>query len=140
MKSIVLIALLTLTCQLSFSQVHWLINADSIPDCEFIKSGKFLNKESNEVATPGYYIVFEDGYATEYLNDGQYYLKSKIEFLTDCSYESTVVEVTMPNSTIEVGTVIYTEIIETALIDNLVQLKSDHDGEVYYFVFEKVDG
>jgi len=36
----------TITYFINFGQVHWLINSDSIPKCELIKSGKFVNKET----------------------------------------------------------------------------------------------
>lgn len=142
-KNKILVAILTLLlifiCHFSFSQVHWLVNTDSVTSCEFIKSGKFVNKESNEVTTSGYYIVFEDGFATEYVQDGKYYLKSKIEFLSDCKYKSTVIEVTMPNYPLGVGTIIHTEIIETALSDNLIEIKSTFEGKDHYFVLQKVE-
>ncbi len=48
MRRFILFVILIVTCQIANGQVHWFINADSIPDCDFIKSGKFVNKETNE--------------------------------------------------------------------------------------------
>ena len=123
----------------SYGQVHWLVNADSIPDCNLIKSGKFINKESNEKATEGYSIVFENGIATEYINNGAYYLKSRVEFISECKYKSTVIEVTIPNYNLGPGTIIQTEIINTATADNLVEIKSTINDKSSYFALQKIE-
>ncbi len=139
MKLIVIITVLTLMQTITYGQVHWLINADSIPNCELIKNGKFVNKETDQVATDGYYIVFSEGYATEYVNHGEYYLKSKIEFLSDCKYKSTVQEVTIPNYSLGPGTIIYTEVINTSTADNPVQVRSTLNNSSSTFVLEKIE-
>jgi hypothetical protein len=138
MKKLISLLLITLTYLTNFGQVHWLINSDSVPKCELIKSGKFVNKETNDKTTDGYYIIIKDGYATEYINDGQYYLKSKIEFKTACKYTSTVIEVTIPDYNIEPGTIISTEIISTSSIDNLIEIKSEINNDSYSFVLQKI--
>ena len=50
--------------------VHYLINEDSIANCSMIKSGKFLNEETNTRTTPGYSIEIRDNEVMELVNDG----------------------------------------------------------------------
>ena len=138
-RQFILSTILMITCQVAFGQVHWLINADSIPDCNFIKSGKFVNKETDEKVTPGYSIVINDGQITEYVNNSEHYVKSKIEFISDCEYQSTVIEVTIPNYNLGPGTIIRTEIIATALVDNLIEIKSTINETSNYFVLQKIE-
>ena len=64
----------------SKSQVHWLINQDSIPNCKMIQSGKFINQVTGSENLDGYYAVFENGFETEFVENGKYYIKSKIGF------------------------------------------------------------
>lgn len=139
MKQILLLTLFVLFSKVTFGQVHWLINADSIPNCSFIKDGKFINKETDEKATDGYYIVFKDGYATEYINNGEFYVKSKIEFLSECKYRSTIIEVTIPKYNLGSGTIIHTEIIKTAIVDKLVEIKSTFNGNNRHFILQRVE-
>ena len=139
MRQVLLLISFFLLCQVTFGQVHWLINADSIPNCDFIKKGKFVNKETNETVTAGYSIVFKDGYATEFINDGEFYVKSKIEFLSDCKYQSTIIEVTIPHFSLGPGAIIQTEIIYTAMVDKLVEIKSTFNGNSSYLVLQRVE-
>ena len=139
MRSIITLIVFICSYQIGLSQVHWLINPDTRTNCDIIKTGKFINKVSNESSTPGYYIVFEDGYATEFIDDGKFYLKSKIDFISDCEYKSTVVEVTIPNYNLKPGTVIHTEVIETIIADNLIKIRSTLEGNSYFFVLQKIE-
>ena len=137
-----LIAILMLICvNDASSQIHWLINQDSIPNCEIIKSGKFINKQTNCDATPDYYIIYSDGYVTDYVSGGQYYIKSKITYESSCKWESEIVEITIPDYNLKPGHKIITEVIETATIDNLVKIKVQNKGEAeeHIFVLEKVE-
>jgi hypothetical protein len=138
MKKIILMLTIIISSQFVFGQVHWLVNADSIPECSFIKEGKFINKETPDKATEGYYIIIKDGYSTEYINNGEYYVKSKMNFTGDCAYTSTVEEVTIPNYSVRPGTQIQTEIVETALTDNLIEIKATMNGKSSFLVLEKV--
>ena len=52
MKQLSILILLLIFVSKANSQVHWLINMDSIPKCEIIKSGKFINKQTDCEATP----------------------------------------------------------------------------------------
>lgn len=67
-------------------------NADAQPNCTMIQNTSFLNREANGNNTPGYRIEYGGGYVTEYLENGKYYVKTKIEFVSACEYTSRVVE------------------------------------------------
>lgn len=121
------------------SQIHWLINQDTTIHCEIIQTGKFINKITDSESTLGYYVIIKDGYATEYVENGKYFVKSKIKFENPCKYESTIVENTIPNYNVKIGDKIYTEIIETALADKLIKIKSKMSGDWQTFVWEKIE-
>ncbi|PCI95738.1 MAG: hypothetical protein COB15_11865 [Flavobacteriales bacterium] len=141
MKKLFFIAILFYCSFSASAQIHWLVNSDSIPNCELIKSGKFVNKETDCKVTPDYYIVYSNGFVTDFVNDGKYYVKSKLTFKSECKWESEIVEVTIPESSIKVGSIIITEVIETATIDNLVKIdarnKGDKEGTI--LVLQKIE-
>jgi hypothetical protein len=141
MKQLSILILLLIFVSKANSQVHWLINMDSIPKCEIIKSGKFINKQTDCEATPDYYIIFSDGYVTDYVNGGKYYVKSKITYESSCKWTSEIVEVTIPDYYLEPGHQIITEVIETAKVDNLVKIKvrNKGDNKDSIFVLEKIE-
>ena len=120
------------------SQVHWLINKDSITDCSSIKAGKFVNEEMDGKITAGYSIEIRGNEVIERLNDGEYYLKSKINFTSECSYELTVLETTIPGNENLIGTKIITEILESAKVDNLIKIRSK-GNEWQEFVLRKIE-
>ena len=119
-------------------QTHWLINADEVPNCMFIREGKFVNKELDDKITEGYYMIFRDNYLTEYINNGEYFIKSKLTFISDCEYVTEVIEVSIPNYDIDIGAKVNTRIVKTALIDNLIEVQSEFEGKKSNYVFEKI--
>ena len=138
MKSILIILQFFLYANL-YSQdivIHWLANQDSITDCSMIKSGKFLNEESCDKITPGYSIEIRGNMVTELVNDGEFYMKSKIDFTSDCAYELTILESTIPGDNI-IGSKVYVEVIGTSKIDNLIMIKTLY-AEEQTFVLKKV--
>lgn len=139
MKSIPIILLLLLSANI-YSQdvvIHWLVNQDSIADCSMIKSGKFLNEETCDKITPGYSIEIRGNTVMELVNDGEFYMKSKISFTSDCGYELTVLESTIPDDN-SVGSKVYIEVVGTSKIDNLILIKTLYADE-QTFVLKKVE-
>lgn len=120
------------------AQIHWLINEDSIPNCKLLQGSKFVNKETDERATPGYSIQFTDKEVVEKMEDGKFFVKSKIKYTSPCNYTLTVSETNSKSHQALIGTNVYTEILETATHDNLVKIRSRSDGEWQTFVFEKI--
>ncbi len=103
-----------------------------------MKSGKFLNEETDCKTTPGYSIEIIGNEMIEKVENGKYYLKSKINFTSDCAYELTVLETTIPGYEDQIGTKIFTEILETAKTDNLIKIRSKGE-EWQIFVLKKVE-
>lgn len=138
MKSLFPFLLLLLSSNL-YSQdvvIHWLVNQDSVADCSMIKSGKFLNEETCDKVTPGYSIEIRGNSVMELINDGEFYIKSKIDFTSDCNYELTVLESTIPDDD-SVGTKVYVKVEGTSKIDNLVMIKTRY-AEEQTFVLKKI--
>lgn len=137
-KVIVLIILLSSLSTFSQNvEIHYLINKDSIPNCSMIRSGKFLNEETNTRTTPGYSIEIRNGEVMELVNDGEFYMKSKIEFTSDCEYTLTVIESTMPNDN-SLGTKVYVEILATSTIDKLIKIRTKYTDS-HIFVLRKIE-
>jgi hypothetical protein len=141
MKQLSIVILLLIFVSKANSQIHCLINKDSIPNCEIIKSGKFINKQTDCDATPDYYIIYSDGYVTDYVNGGKFYVKSKITYESSCKWKSEIIEITIPDYNLKPGHKILTEVIETATVDNLVKIKVRIEGETkeHIFVLEKIE-
>ncbi len=122
----------------SQAQVHWLINKDSSANCNLLRIGKFVNKETDSKATKGYTIEFTENEIIEKIDDGKYFVKSKVIFTSPCNYILTILETTAEQYKTLIGTNINVEIVETATIDNLVKIRSKHNGEWQNFVLEKI--
>ena len=122
----------------SQENIHWLINQDSKADCSFIKSGKFVNEETEDKITEGYTIEFRGDSVIEKIDYGKYYVKSKINYTSECSYEIKVLESNFPGYENVIGKTFYTEILETAKVDNLVKIRSKGD-EWKVIVLKKID-
>lgn len=85
-------------------------DSDKEPNCKIMLNGKF---RSLLYDLSDYYMIIKDGIQTEYISNGKYYVKCKIEFITDCEYKSTVIEITIPDYPVKVGEVLTSKIIET---------------------------
>lgn len=120
-------------------EIHFLWNKDTITDCSFIKSGKFVNEETYSKITEGYSIEFRNGFAVEKIEDGKYFVKSKITYTSECSYEIKVLETNIPDYEQVVGKTFYTEILETAKADKLTMIRSREDQYWKTFVLRKIE-
>ena len=118
--------------------IHWLINQDSKTDCSFIKSGKFVNEETEDKITEGYTIEFRGETVMEKVDYGKYYVKSKINYASECSYEIKVLESNIPGYEDVIGKTFYTEILETAKVDKLIKIRSKGD-EWKVIVLKKIE-
>ena len=92
------------------AQTHILLSPDKKTNCKLIKHGTF---KSQDYSTKDYYMVVLNDTITEFVQDGKYYLKSKIEYINSCSYRSNIFEVTIPDYKIKEGEFALTEIIQT---------------------------
>ncbi|MFM7017268.1 hypothetical protein [Flavobacterium sp.] len=83
-----------------------------------------MNEETGDEITKGYSIEFRGENVIEKIEDGKYYLKSKITYTSECSYEIKVLETNIPGYESVIGQKFYTEILETAKIDKLIKIRS----------------
>jgi len=111
--------------------------ADAKANCQMIRESAFLNREPNGRHTKGYRIVFSGDYSIEYLDGGKYYVKSKIEYINDCEYTSTVVEVTKPNFHIKIGDTFRTRILETSTETGLIKIQVSINGTENFIILDR---
>jgi hypothetical protein len=95
---------------ITFSQTHE-------PDCKILRNGKFKYLDVED--TSGY-IIIKDTLHVEYHNNNKYYIKSKLTWLSDCSYLMTMTDITIPNFPFHTG-----DIME-------VDVTKIEDGIIYY--------
>jgi len=82
----------------SFSQV-------STDDCAVMQSAIKLyeKKEGNETS---FYVIKDEVWFYEFTNAGRQYIKSKIDWLPNCTYQLTMVETNIPEFDLTAGTMI----------------------------------
>ncbi len=114
-------------------QDHIFLDYDSIPNCGIMKDGTFFNIGQSRSA---YHMVVKDGIQTEYVQDGKYFVRSRMEWISACSYRSVVVEVTIPDYNVKPGESATTEILKT-LCDEYVEFKAQMNGKEMVFVLHK---
>lgn len=122
-------------CSLSlFSQEYIFLSPDKVPDCSILKKGGTF--KSQELSTDDYTMVVSGDVITEYVQHKKYYLKSRIEFISPCTYTSRVIEVTIPAYSVKPGAVVETEILQTQ--GNAIRLKTRLGDKSVIAVLEKI--
>jgi hypothetical protein len=105
MKYLVQLSILALI--LSFNSVLFSQSKKQI-DCAFLKNSKMMN-----ISMPnGGYVVFQDSIHMEYVDNGKYYIKSKLEWISDCEYNATVIKFTWPEFVFPIGEVLNCKVTE----------------------------
>ncbi len=117
--------LFILNVSIAFSQINK-------TDCRILKNGKFKYLDVED--TSGY-IIIKDTFHIEYHNNNKFYIKSKLTWLTDCSYLMTMTEITIPDfpfhpgdkmevdvTKIENGIVYYNSIINNSVYPGRLQI------------------
>lgn len=118
--------------------IHWLINQDLKTDCNYLKKGVFINKETGQKTTEGYTIEFSKDYVLEKFESGKYYVKSILNFTSECNYELIINETNNSDLKEFIGQKIYGEIMETATVDKLVKIKVKMGENTLIVIFEKL--
>lgn len=142
MKKIIFLLLLFFSfpkTMVAQESAHWLINKDSVTDCNYLKKGVFINKENGQKTTEGYTIEFTKDYVIEKFENGKYYVKSILNFTSDCNYELTINESNHSHYTEIIGQKVYGNIMETATIDRLVKIEVKMGNNSLIVVFEKIE-
>lgn len=125
--------LLLVTGNLTFAQKHILLAPEAVPNCGLMKNGKFA---SVDYSPAEYHMVVADGIQTEYIENGQF-VKSKMEFISDCEYRTTILEVTIPDYFAKPGDFLTTKILKTQ--GKYIAIKTTMFGKEYDFVYIKLD-
>ena len=94
-----------------------------------------MNEETGDKITEGYTIEFRGSVVTEKMENGKFYIKSKVKYTSECSYELYVLETNEPRHKKLIGTTFFLEILETSKVDKLVRISSK-DGQI--FVLRKI--
>ncbi|WP_409415846.1 hypothetical protein [Flavobacterium sp. PS2] len=131
MKNIII--LFFLFSNILIAQENIFLDPDKEPNCEELKNGKFA---SIGYSPKEYYMIVKDGIQTEYIENGQY-VKSKMEFLNECEYKTTILEVTIPNYYAKVGDFLTTKILQTQC--EYIKVKSTMFDKDYEFVYVKMN-
>ncbi len=63
-------------------------------NCSILKHGKFKYIDIEDTSA---YVIINNTKHIEYHNNNKYYIKSDIKWLSDCEYEMTMTEITIPN-------------------------------------------
>jgi hypothetical protein len=119
----------------ALGQEHIFLDFDSIPQCDIMKNGTFISVDQPRSA---YYMVVKDGIQTEYVQEGKYYVKLRMDWLSTCSYRSVVVEVTIPGYDVKPGEIATTEILQT-LCEEYVKFKAQMGKNELISVYHKLD-
>ncbi len=122
------------------AQERTIPDKDDVPNCKLMTSGKFINMETDDRVTSGYYIIIKDGIETEYAEDGKYFVKSSLVFDTDCTYRAITIESDIPNFPSKKGDVLNSEILETSTKHNLIKMRAkEGNGPWLIVVLRKVE-
>lgn len=119
------------------AQERTIPDKDAVPNCKLMTSGKFINMETDDRVTPGYYIIIKDSIETEYAENGKYFVKSSLIFDTDCTYRAITIESDIPNFPSKKGDVLYSEIVETSTKHNLIKMRAKEGNGPWVIVVLK---
>ena len=78
------------------------------PDCTILKKGKFTYKRGNNVVK----VEYDGNNHTELHNDGKHYIKSSIEWTSDCEYYLTIKDINYPDFPFKTGAKLKVEIVK----------------------------
>lgn len=101
-------------------------------DCSILKNSSFTYR----VAKNNVLVEFKDNEYIEYHLDKKYYIKSKIEWESDCEYNLVIKEVTLPNFPFKEGTKLH--IIITQVKGNRVYYTSSMQGRTWDGKMKKI--
>ncbi|MBL4604990.1 MAG: hypothetical protein JKY02_04825 [Flavobacteriaceae bacterium] len=93
--------------------------------CEILKNGSFTYK----LAKKKVLVYFKENKHVEYHQDKKYYIKSSIEWVSDCEYYLVIEGVTLPNFPFKIGSRLHIKI--TKVKGNRVYYKSSMAGRTW---------
>ena len=75
-------------------------------DCSILKDNSFTYRNQGKNVL----VVFKGNKHAEYHNDKKFYIKSDIEWVSDCEYYLIIKETTLPNFPFKMGTKLHIEV------------------------------
>ncbi|MFY0628751.1 MAG: hypothetical protein JXR05_00140 [Flavobacteriaceae bacterium] len=93
--------------------------------CEILKNGSFIYK----LAKKDVLVEFKENKHVEYHQDKKYYIKSDIEWVSDCEYYLIIHDATLPNFPFKKGSRLHIKI--TKVKGNKVYYKSSMAGRTW---------
>jgi len=94
-KSLLIFSLF-LVSTISYSQT------DKKTDCKILKNCKLLYVPDSETND---HIIIKNNKHVEYLQNGKYFIKSDLDWISECEYNATMTEITVPNFPFKPGEV-----------------------------------
>ena len=71
-------------------------------DCKILKDIKLKYVDNPDKTA---YVVIKDKKHVEYLKDGKYFIKSDLDWISECEYNAKMTEITLPNFPFKAGEV-----------------------------------
>ncbi|MDQ3073817.1 MAG: hypothetical protein M3Q97_11210 [Bacteroidota bacterium] len=104
------------------------------PACEIMKNGTF-----DYVGIPHSeaYIVIEGDQHAEYYQDGKYYVKSRLEWIDECTFQTTVERITVPEFSFGLGDHMTIKI--TKVKKGIIEFEGKTDKEEFSGKLKKVE-
>jgi len=99
-SSTIIVLLFILTID-SFSQSNPGFNCNFLKECKL----KYLDNSDSTA-----YIVIKDRTHIEYLQNGKYFIKSKLDWINACEYNATMIDITLPGFPFKPGDVMNVKI------------------------------
>jgi len=108
------------------------LKISSAQDCTILKNNSFTYR----AAKNNVLVEFKEKDYIEYHLDKKYYIKSKIEWVSDCEYYLIIEETTLPDFPFEKGAKLH--IVVTQVKGNRVHYKSSMEGRSWEGKMKKV--
>ena len=103
-------------------------------DCSIMKSGKFKYLEAQDTSA---FFEITDTSHTEYYNNGKYYIKSEMSWISDCQYSMKMLENTIPEFPFKPGDVM---LVTIKRVDNdIIFFTSEVNGMKWDGKVRKLD-
>tara|TARA_R110002073_G_scaffold296322_1_gene462306 strand:+ start:16315 stop:16701 length:387 start_codon:yes stop_codon:yes gene_type:complete len=117
---------------LTFFLFFFFLGTSSAQNCTLLKNNSFTYR----AAKNNVLVEFKEKEYIEYHLNKKYYIKSKIEWVSDCEYYLVIEESTLPDFPFEKGTKMH--IIVTQVKGNKVYYKSSLAGRIWEGKMKKV--
>ncbi len=91
-------------------------------DCSVLKNNQFTYRNAKKDV----FVIFKENKHVEYHNDRKHYIKSDIQWISECEYYLIIKETTLPNFPFKMGTKLH--IVISKVRGNKVYYKSSLAG------------